>query len=209
MADHTLADEVRGPKDIQHGMPIGYTKIANTGNGIVELLKEALVPELLNSPDQIGLCSPEDHGDFSVGIWLYDLKEDTDIQMHDMVDLGQKSQRYPSVYLVLRYMITLYLQSDLKYRASQEHQIMGRIIQTFKDQALLDTETLKPTEDRMGMNIRIQMQDLSIEEKMRIWSFPNVPYKTSLFYTAGPVEIKSAKTKTVRRVRDIQYQFTD
>lgn len=186
-----------------------YMKISNTGEGIVELLKEALVPELLNSPDQIGLCSPEDHGNYAVGIWLYDLKEDTDIQMHDMVDLGQKSQRYPSVYLVLRYMITLYLQSDLKYRASQEHQIIGRIIQTFRDQAILDAETLKPTEERMGLNVRIQMQDLSIEEKMRIWSFPNVPYKTSLFYTAGPVEIKSARKKAVHRVRDVQYQFTD
>ncbi len=186
----------------------GYMKIANTGEGIVELLKEALVPELLNSPDQIGLCSPEDHGDFAVGIWLYDMKEDTDIQMHDMVDMGQKSQRYPSVYLVLRYMITLYLQSDLKYRAAQEHQIMGRIIQVLKDHAVLDAETLKPAEARTGMNVRIQMQELSIEEKMRIWSFPNVPYKTSLFYTAGPVEIKSARKKAVARVRDIQYQFT-
>lgn len=32
-----------------------YTKIADTGNGILTLLKEALIPELLNSPDQIGL----------------------------------------------------------------------------------------------------------------------------------------------------------
>lgn len=186
-----------------------YTKIANTGSGIVELLKEALVPELLNSPEQIGLCSPEDHGDFAVGVWLYDLKEDTDLQLHDMVDMGQKSQRYPSVYLVLRYMITLYLQSDLKYRAIQEHQMMGRIIQTLRDQAVLDAQTLKPAENAGGMNIRIQMQNLSLEEKMRIWTFPNTPYKTSLFYTASPIEIKSARKKEVRRVRDIQYQFTD
>ena len=159
-----------------------YTKIANTGNQIVELLKEALVPELLNSPDQIGLCSPEDHGDFAVGVWLYDLKEDTDIQMHDMVEMGQRTLRYPSVYLVLRYMITLYLQSDLKYRAVQEHQIMGRIIQVLRDRAVLDAETFKPLEDASGMNIRIQMHNLSMEEKMRIWTFPNTPYKASLFY---------------------------
>lgn len=186
-----------------------YTKIANTGNGIVELLKEALVPELLNSPDQVGLCSPEDHGDFAVGVWLYDLREDADIQMHDMVNMGKDSQRYPSVYLALRYMITLYLQSDLKYRAVQEHQIMGRIIQVLRDRAVLDAETLKPAQDASGMNIRIQMQNLSIEEKMRIWTFPNTPYKASLFYTAGPVEIKSTRKKEVRRVRDIQYHFTD
>ena len=70
-----------------------YTKIADTGNGMVELLKNALVPELLNSPDQIGLCSPEDHGDYAVGVWLYDVREDTSIQAHEMTDIGRNTQR--------------------------------------------------------------------------------------------------------------------
>lgn len=186
-----------------------YTNIANTGNAVLELLKEALVPELLNSPDKIGLCSPEDHGDLAVGVWLYDLKEDTDLQMHDMINVGLQSQRYPSAYLTLRYMITLYLQSDLKYRASQEHQIIGRMIQTFRDYAVLDAETLKPAQDGSRTGIRIQMQDLTVEEKIRIWSVPNMPYRTSLFYTAGPVEIPSTRKKAVHRVREVQYRFTD
>ncbi|MCI8991417.1 MAG: DUF4255 domain-containing protein [Eubacterium sp.] len=182
-----------------------YTKIADTGNEILELLKEALVPELIDSADKIGLCSPEDHGNLAVGVWLYDVKEDTDIQMHDMVSVGHQSQRYPSVYLTLRYMITLYLQSDLKYRAAQEHQIMGKIIQTLKDHAVLDAETLQPAERASGMNIRIQMQELTTEEKMRFWTVPDMAYKTSLFYTAGPVEILSARKKQVSRVREVQY----
>lgn len=185
-----------------------YTKISDTGSSMIKLLEEALVPELLNSADQIGLCSPEDHGDFAVGVWLYDLKEATELQMHDMVSAGRGALRYPSTYLTLRYMITLYLQSDLKYRAAQEHQMIGKIIQTFKDHAVLDGETLTPTEDTSGLNVRIQLQELSIEEKMRTWAFPNMPYKTSLFYTAGPVEIKSSRTRTVQRVREVQYHFS-
>lgn len=184
-----------------------YSKIADVGNGILELLKEALVPGLLGSPDQIGLCSPEEHGDFMVGVWLYDLKEDAGIQMHDMVDVGQKSQRYPSAYLTLYYMVTLYLQSDLKYRAVQEHQILGRIIQAFRDQAVLDRDSLEPEEEASGLDIRLRMLDLPIEEKLRIWTAPNTAYKTSLFYTAGPVEIRSGRKKAVRRVRDVQYEF--
>ena len=78
-----------------------YTKIADTGNGILTLLKEALIPELLNSPDQIGLCSPEDHGDYVVGLWLYDVKADNSIQAHEMADIGRNAQRYPSTYLTL------------------------------------------------------------------------------------------------------------
>lgn len=184
-----------------------YTKIADTGNGIVALLKDALIPELLNSPDQIGLCSPEDHGDFAVGIWLYDVKEDTSIQAHEMTNIGRNTQRYPSTYLTLHYMVTLYLQSDLKYRAPQEHQIFGRIIQALRDNAAMDPDNFTPLEGATGNNIRIQMQDLELEEKLRLWTVPNAAYKTSLFYTAGPVEIQSTRRKSVARVRQIDYHI--
>ena len=179
-----------------------YTKIADTGNGVIALLKDALIPELLNSPDQIGLCSPEDHGDFAVGVWLYDVSEDTSIQAHEMTNIGRNTQRYPSMYLTLHYMITLYLQSDLKYRAPQEHHILGRIIQTFRDH-------VTPLEGATGTNIRIQMKDLELEEKLRLWTVPNMAYRTSLFYTAGPVEIQSTRRKTVTRVREIDYRIAE
>lgn len=185
-----------------------YSKVADVGNQILELLKEALVPELLNSPDQIGLCAPDEHGDFTVGVWLYDLREDQSLQMHDMLNVGSSSQRYPSVYLTLNYMITLYLQSDLKYRAVQEQQILGKIIQTFRDNAVLDADTLSPDAEAEGLNIRIQMLDLPIEEKVRIWTIPNTAYRTSLFYKAGPVEIRSERKRKVRRVRSVEYHFT-
>lgn len=186
-----------------------YTKIADTGNGVIALLKDALIPELLNSPDQIGLCSPEDHGDFAVGVWLYDVSEDTSIQAHEMTNIGRNTQRYPSTYLTLHYMITLYLQSDLKYRAPQEQHILGRIIQTFRDHAAMDQDRFTPLEGATGTNIRIQMKDLELEEKLRLWTVPNMAYRTSLFYTAGPVEIQSTRRKTVTRVREIDYRIAE
>ncbi len=185
-----------------------YTKIADTGNGILALLTEALIPELLNSPDQIGLCSPDEHGDYAVGVWLYDVKEDSSIQAHEMANIGRNTQRYPSAYLTLYYMITLLLQSDLKYRAVQEHQIMGRIIQAFRDKAALNPDTFAPTGESGGANIRLQMREMNIEEKVRLWTVPNAAYRTSLFYTAGPVEILSTRKRSVRRVQEIDYRFT-
>ena len=184
-----------------------YTKIADIGNGILTLLKEALIPELLNNPDQIGLCSPEDHGDFAVGVWLYDRRDDTSIQAQEMANIGRNTQRYPSTYLTLYYMITLYLQSDIKYRAVQEHQILGKIIQAIRDKAVITPDTFTPTGEPGGDNIRILMQDLEMEEKTRIWTVPNASYRTSLFYTAGPVEIQSTRKKSVKRVQEINYRF--
>lgn len=105
-------------------------------------------------------------------------------------------------------MITLYLQSDLKYRAVQEHQILGRIIQAFRDKAALEPDNFTPTGEPGGANIRIQMQDLEMEEKVRVWTVPNAAYKASLFYTAGPVEIQSTRKKSVKRVQEISYRFS-
>ena len=58
-----------------------------------------------------------------------------------------------------------------------------------------------------GANIRIQMQDLEMEEKVRLWTVPNAAYRTSLFYNAGPVEIQSVRKKSVKRVMEINYRF--
>lgn len=84
---------------------------------------------------------------------------------------------------------------------------MGKIIQLFRDQAILDRESLAPVEEASGLDIRIRMQDMPIEEKLRIWTTPNTAYKASLFYTAGPVEIKSSRKKAVSRVRDVRYDL--
>lgn len=52
------------------------------------------------------------------------------------------------------------------------------------------------------------MREMNIEEKVRLWTVPNAAYRTSLFYTAGPVEILSTRKRSVRRVQEIDYRFT-
>ena len=84
---------------------------------------------------------------------------------------------------------------------------MGRIIQVFRDNAAISPDSFTRAEGAAAGNIRIQMQDLEMEEKLRLWTVPNAAYKTSLFYTAGPVEIQSTRKKSVKRVREIDYRY--
>ncbi|MCC8151034.1 MAG: DUF4255 domain-containing protein [Lachnospiraceae bacterium] len=184
-----------------------YTSIANMAQELLRRLSDALVPDLVGSRDLIGLCAPEDHGDYTVGIWLYDVRENTDVQLHDMISAGQNAQRYPSAYLTLRFMITLFLQSDLKYRSAQEQQILGRIIQALRDQATVEAEEVLTSGEATGPDIRIRMMNLSMEEKIRLWTVPNTAYRPSLFYEIGPVEIQSERKRDVKRVRDIRYRL--
>lgn len=181
---------------------MGYGIISEVGNLLVEILCRELVPDVILHNNSIGLCSPDDHGDLNLGIYLYDVNESEDVLAGGMVNAGTKKQAYPSTYLNLYYMITAYSESDMKFRAAEEQRILGRTVQVLRDNSVLTEEVLG---DGVTMSARIELQRMDRYEKMRMWNFPNVPYKLSLFYRVQPVEIPSAKTRQITRVRDVTF----
>ena len=169
-----------------------YASIADISEQIQERLRTELVPELVISPEGVALCSPGDKGDASVGIFLYDIQESDEIRQHRMIDVSRDRQQYPPAYLTLFYMITAYSTSDRRYRMSQEEKILGRIIQFFHDHPSIGTDS---------GNVQVRFQSVSTEDKLKLWNFPNEPYRISLFYQVSPVRIASALYRDVDRVR--------
>ncbi len=181
---------------------MGFSSISEVGKRIVAILNDAMVPDVILNNGSIGLCAPDDHGDFVVGIHLYDISPDMDVSMHGMVNTGVREQTYPSSFLTLRYMITAYSAGDLKFRAEEDHRILGRVIQTLSDRSVLGaTSALYGT----PMKTRIELERLDMYEKMRLWTFPNDAYRLTLFYKVSPVEITSARTKPVTRVSNLSF----
>lgn len=184
-----------------------YTAIAETGNSLVRLLKSQMVPETLQNPDHIGLCSPADKGDFEIGIHLYDVKESEELRSHEMVSVDASRQKYPPAYLTLYYMVTAYSSGDVKYRSEEEQRLLGRVIQVFHDYSILEAGTFPPAGPETEPVI--EMLALPLEEKMRIWSVPNTAYKTSLFYKVGPVAVESTRAKESARVTDLTFSVRE
>ena len=54
-----------------------YTIISDVGKGILELLRDKLVPDVIDKTESIGICEPKERGGYIVGIHPYDIKEDT------------------------------------------------------------------------------------------------------------------------------------
>lgn len=185
---------------------MGYQMIENIGNLLVELLCREMVPEVIMHDSSIGLCSPDDHGDFKLGIYLYDICENEDIRASGMINAGTKKQLYPPVYLSLCYMITAYSDSDIKFRAQEEHKILGRVVQVLRDNSVLPKEILG---GGASMPAQIQIQSMQQYEKMHMWNFSGEPYRLSLFYRIQPVEISSAKTREIVRVRDADFTMPE
>lgn len=182
-----------------------HTGIAEVGSALVDRLRSYMVPEVIMNPDHIGLCSPADKGDLALGLYLYDIRESDEIRGSSMIMVDSTRQKFPSSFLNLYYMITAYSNGDIKYRAEEEQKILGRVIQIFADFATFD-DMLQGVGAPEGETVpTIVMQNLSLEDKMRIWTVPEAAYKTSLFYRVGPVEINSQKIKDAQRVVALEF----
>ena len=92
------------------------TSIADVGMSIVKLLRRELVPDTLQNPDAVGLCSPTDRGDYMVGIHLYDIRESEELRVNTMIARGTEELQYPPSYVNLYYMITVTSTGDIKFR---------------------------------------------------------------------------------------------
>ena len=185
---------------------MGFSSISEVGKNIISILNKALVPDVILHTGSIGLCSPNEHGDFSLGLYLYDVSANTDIMKTGMINTSSREQRFPSTFWTLHYMITPYSSGDLKFRAEEDQRILGKTVQ-----ALSDNSVIGETSDLYGkpMKTRIEVEFIDPYEKLRLWTFPNEPYRLSLFYRVQPVEITSAKTKPVTRVKDLRFLIGD
>ncbi len=185
---------------------MGFSSVSEVGKDIISILNKELVPDVILHTGAIGLCSPSDHGDFSVGLYLYDISANTDIMKTGMINTSAREQRFPSTFWTLHYMITPYSSGDLKFRAEEDQRLLGKVMQ-----ALADHPVIGETSDLYGkpMKTRIEVEFIDPYEKIRLWTFPNEPYRLSLFYRVQPVEITSAKTKPVTRVRDLRFFIGD
>ena len=178
-----------------------YSIISDVGNTLVKLLRTNLVPDIIRNTDAIGLCSPDEHGDLQVGIYLYDVRESEEVAGSRTGVSTEKTQRMPPQYINLYYAITAYSMSDLKFRAAEEQRILGRVIQVLGDNITMAGDGVGES----AYPIRIEMQRMDNDEKMKLWSMSNTPYKLSLFYKIYPVEIESTRIKSVSRVLDIDF----
>ena len=71
--------------------------------------------------------------------------------------------------------------------------------ETTQDKYISNIETLKENEETVSLS----MINMTLEEKVRIWSLFNQPYRISAFYKVGPIFLESDKIKTVKRVQKV------
>ena len=180
-----------------------YTVIADVSEKLIEMLQKEFVPEFVSGKDGIALCSPSDKSDVTIGLFLFDIRESEEIRRSSVITSGMNQIQYPPIFLNLYYMITAYTTGDVRFRMISEEKILGRVIQYFHDYPLIPIDDIDPS-DMSGVDLRIEMLRLDAEQKSKIWNFPNIPYKTSIYYKVSPISIDSARRKEITRVRQVK-----
>ncbi|MFS0726547.1 DUF4255 domain-containing protein [Paenibacillus sp. 1P07SE] len=181
-----------------------YSLIADTGLSLIKVLREGLVPDLVPHLDGIGLAHPQDKGDMSVSLYLYDVKENMDVRNSEMIDQGDRL-RYPPLALDLFYLITAHSSSDVLTRAIDEQRIIGKTMQLLHDHNILQDDDLVGVLKGSGESIRIVKEELQLDTLMGL--FPGGPYKLSIGCRVGPVFLESTRTRPVSRVRERHFNL--
>lgn len=178
-----------------------YTVISDVSDYICRLLKDNMTPEPILNKDSVGLCTPSDKGDLSLGIFLYDIKKSKEVvRCNTMINMGMKVQKYPPEIVNLYYMITAYSNTELRSKYFDEQKILGKAIQVLVDNPIIRMDNIASLPEAIMSEAKIQLLDLNFEDKFKIWNGQNIPYKLSLCFKVYPIEIQSTRIKTTQRV---------
>ena len=181
-----------------------YTIISDIGKGILELLRDKLVPEPVDSAEKIGICDPKERGGYIVGIHPYDIREDLSGTGKEPTTLPDGTQQDPPAMIELYYVISVSSKAEAESKALDEAKIIGKIIQVIKDNPVIPPRYMPSNIGMPVENVPISMLPLSMEEKVKVWTMFGESYKLSVFYVVGPIALDSENIhKPKKRVETV------
>ena len=183
-----------------------YTIIADVSAYIVKTLREKMCPEPVPSPNNIEISSPASQDvDYIVGLYLYEIKEETQVARPPVVDRGKIQLLQPPKPYSLYYMVFINGSSQMGLKAPDIQKIIGRVAQIVNDNSSVRPQELQPWLDGSEPPIVLSQAKMALEEKVRVWQAINKPYEISLFYKAAPVFLSSEVVVEPPRVSEASF----
>lgn len=183
-----------------------YTIIEETSETLKDVLTNGLVPELISDKNSIGLCGTDQYGDYTVGINLCEIKESDFLRISGMQDMGDTELMGPPMVVSLLYMIMIHSASEPAYKASNEQKIMGKILQILSERGTWQAPDMGKYQDP---DIRLELVNLTADEKSKFWNNEKKAMPTLLFYRAEPIMIESRVRRKIARVRVAAFNVTE
>jgi hypothetical protein len=182
-----------------------FTVIQDIGMTLKHLLEKNIASSLV-SPDKIKLESPNKVGNVSereLSIFLFKVEENPYLKNQAMQNVNHTTLKYFPLSLDLCYLITPFANDR-----SEEHLILGKVMQIFHDHAILKVPVLRGDLEGTSQEFRVTLYSLPYEEVFQLWqSFSEKSFSLSVCYKVTPVEIDSTREISANRVVEKQDQY--
>lgn len=144
------------------------------------------VNAIIQNPEQITFLSPKDAAEQKppqISIYLYNVTVLT--SMRNQPTPTQNPSK-PPLYLTLRYLIT-----PITKNVDDYHVVLGKIMQVFNDTPILRISDLEGSLKEGGEDLKVILDQLTVDDLSKIWGMLSVPYRLSVGYTVYPVKVES------------------
>lgn len=122
----------------------------------------------------------------AISLWLYRVARNA--------DLYSRPNERPQIDQVARRALPLdlyYLVTPLRREPEAEQMLLGRVMQTFHDHALLTAADFRDSLVGQNGELRLTLEMLTLEETTRVWTALAEPYQLSVTYNVQAVTIDS------------------
>ncbi len=177
-----------------------YNAIYEAGQSLVELLKKEMTPLPVNSPESIGLCTPQEPEDFQLTVWIYNIEEHNDSGLNAgfAVDPdNMQLERYAPLQLRCHTLLTAHSKAPVSTRLTDEYRIIGRALQIVRDNPVIPAAGLVGSLANSAAGLQLQQIRLNNDELGKIWNNASKIVKPSFGLYITPVSIESNRVRPV------------
>jgi hypothetical protein len=146
-------------------------------------------PQLPNPAVTVSLQSPKElEHEGGLSLWLYRVTRNP--------ELTNSPPSRPTINQLGRTPLPLdlcYLVTPVKQDPETDQVLLGRVMQTFYDAAVLRGADLSPPLQASGAELRLTLESLTLEQIAEVWHALHEPYQLSIAYHVQGVLIDSAR----------------
>jgi hypothetical protein len=188
----------------------GYTVISDIGDHILKLLRSRICPEPLVNPQSIDFASPADeNSDYTLGIFLYDMKENLEHTELRMVPMENRKMKFPPHSFTTFYMLYVNASAQIGVKSLDAQKIIARAAQVLYDVRQIDVGSFHSDPGSLDELAKITESRLTFDEKTKVWSALNKPMQLAIYYEIAPVLISSERVMDAPSVMRGSYKFRE
>jgi hypothetical protein len=174
------------------------TAVLATGQTLKKLLDLAITastdPEIphvattLASPRDVRASTSTTTPASALSVWLYQVRRNPDLLNEPPRRISPTEVLAPELPIDLYYLLTpIYTSTE------GEQALLGTVLQTFNDNAIVTGSDLAAPLDPTTDQLRVSLEALTLEEITRVWMALEEPYQLSVSYHVQLVQISSAR----------------